>query len=246
VTVFGNYEKLGAAFYDFEKGFADEGEVDFFERLIRGNPGPALEAMCGSGRILIPLLKRKCAVEGLDNSRAMLANLARRSQEAGLLPPVTHRQSVINFELIPRYSLIFITLGSFQLIPPGGSAQVLSQVHRHLMPGGKFILDTFIPWQLIGGEFPLSTQRKALVGGRTIYSASQISLHPEEQRYEVQNNYHRGSGFYRREREHFSVYWYFPQQLAPTLSAAGFSVEVQPVPLLGEVKRRYVYHCTKE
>jgi hypothetical protein len=55
------YQGLCSQFYDLDKPEAPPDEVDFYADAIAAADGQALEAMCGSGRLLIPLLRRRRA-----------------------------------------------------------------------------------------------------------------------------------------------------------------------------------------
>ena len=68
------YQAICAEFYDVFRKDASEREVYFYEQLLKKYPGKSLEAMCGSGRILIPLLEKGYQVQGIDYSRPMLDN----------------------------------------------------------------------------------------------------------------------------------------------------------------------------
>lgn len=67
-----SYLNLCTEFYDLTKAEAGPKEVAFYEKLLGTAKGPILEAMCGSGRLLIPLLKEGLVLEGVDNSSHML------------------------------------------------------------------------------------------------------------------------------------------------------------------------------
>lgn len=45
-----------------------------------------LEPMCGSGRLLIPLVQAGYIVEGIDNSKSMLKRCKERAEKLGINP----------------------------------------------------------------------------------------------------------------------------------------------------------------
>ncbi|MDR3550047.1 MAG: class I SAM-dependent methyltransferase, partial [Candidatus Babeliales bacterium] len=67
------YGDLCSLCYDLRLAYAEQSEVDFFASFIDKNPGRVLEAMSGSGRLLIPLAQRGYTIDGVDYSPAMLA-----------------------------------------------------------------------------------------------------------------------------------------------------------------------------
>lgn len=70
------YKSLCTEFYDLTKPLASDAEIAFYqEKLVQKT---VLEVMCGSGRLLIPLLKAGLKVDGLDYSSEMLSNCRER------------------------------------------------------------------------------------------------------------------------------------------------------------------------
>jgi len=138
------YHKLCTEFYDISKPTACLKEVVFYADLLQGVQGPVLEAMCGSGRLLLPLLRLGFKIDGLDNSAEMLQSCKKRCLSENL--KVSLFNQPIESPLSRKYALIFIAVGSFQLITDRIEAlKVLRILHSHLLPGGSLILDTFIP-----------------------------------------------------------------------------------------------------
>jgi SAM-dependent methyltransferase len=227
-----SYGPLSAQFYDLEKGWAPESEVDFFAELIFAAEPPVLEAMCGSGRLLIPLLKRGINVEGVDFSAPMLARLRERGGET-----LTYCQSLESLSLPKKYGLIFIVLGSFQLLPRAAASSVLSALRRHLKPGGQLVIDTFIPWELIQSGNHASV-RKATDGRRVIELDARITVDAAAQRYRQINRYSLDG---QTEEEVLAVEWYLPEEFISRLNEAGFDVSVRPIPPNAPKPRRYLY-----
>lgn len=110
-----SYLNLCTEFYDLTKPEAGPKEVAFYEECLKAAKGPILEAICGSGRLLIPLLKKGFILEGVDNSQHMLQSCQKRCSAQGLSVQL-HNQSLQTLNLPRKYDLIFIAIGSFQLI----------------------------------------------------------------------------------------------------------------------------------
>src|SRR3954470_21479976 len=70
-----------AALYDFEYR-RRRADVTFYRRIDderrEGEAGPVLDLACGTGRVLVPLLRDGHTVVGVDRSRAMLERAAWR------------------------------------------------------------------------------------------------------------------------------------------------------------------------
>jgi SAM-dependent methyltransferase len=85
-----------AALYDFEYR-RRRADLTFYRRLCderrtSGRPGPILDLACGTGRLLVPLLKDGHTVVGLDRSREMLARAAARVKR---LAPVRRARALL-------------------------------------------------------------------------------------------------------------------------------------------------------
>ena len=143
------YKKLCTEFYDLDKPEAPEDEVDFYFTHLKEVKGPILEPMCGSGRLLIPLLKKGLQLEGTDNSSEMLNSCRKKATELDLQPTL-HQCDLLDLSLPQHFDAIIIPVGSFQLFPERESAlKVLRLLYDHLNEGGFLLLDTFIPWEVI-------------------------------------------------------------------------------------------------
>lgn len=231
-----SYLNLCTEFYDLTKPEAGPKEVAFYEKLLRTAKGPILEAMCGSGRLLIPLLKRGLILEGIDNSTHMLQSCRRRCEEQGLDVQL-YNQSLQNLSLPHKYELIFIAIGSFQLIQDRKEAlNILKQLHLALVPGGKLVLETFVPWDAIKDNVQgsiLSNQSEEISLDRTarspgnfeIVNKSKITLHFKEQIEKSQTRYEKWTHgqLSQAEEEEYTVRWYHRFEMELFLEKAGFS-----------------------
>jgi len=137
------YETM-SRFYDLEHETITA-DVDLYLNFAHRCGSPILELGCGTGRVLVPLARAGYAVTGLDNSPAMLARARRRL--AAQSPRVRTRVNLIqadvrDFALAQRYTLAFIALNGFMhLLTREDQLRALRCIHRHLVPGGTFILD---------------------------------------------------------------------------------------------------------
>lgn len=135
------YYGLCTEYYDLDKPEAPPDALAYYLKCARAADGPILEPMCGSGNFLIPMLKEKLTIEGLDASPNMLAACQKRCLALGLAP-ILHEQFLDQMDLKKQYSLIFIPSGSFGLLLDEKSInKALKRVHDHLLPNGKFIFE---------------------------------------------------------------------------------------------------------
>jgi SAM-dependent methyltransferase len=140
------YSDETAAVYDAWFG-GYLGTAPIVERLVAlaadGGPGPVLELGIGTGRVALALVERGLAVQGVDGSPAMVAQL--RAKPGGADVPVT----IGDFADVPvegPFALIFVAAGSFFELP-SQEAQVrcFENVARRLRPGGLFAFDALLP-----------------------------------------------------------------------------------------------------
>lgn len=142
------YQAVCTEFYDIDKRFAEADELNFYKQFLDKSK-LILEPMCGSGRLLIPLMQEGYQIHGVDNSTPMLENCRKRAVAFGLQPTL-FEASIETMTLPDQYHLMLIPLGSFQLLYPRSAAfNALQNLKKHLHVGGKLILDLFVPWDAL-------------------------------------------------------------------------------------------------
>lgn len=151
-------EIYDAELYDGFNYFNDD--LPFYLTCARAARGPALEFCCGSGRLTIPLAKAGIAITGLDFTPSMLKAARAKARGQGLDIPLV-RGDMRKAFLGRRFKLVFIPFNSLQntySIPD--LERVLSNVRRHLAPGGRFVFDVFNP----SLDFIVKAERKVQCG----------------------------------------------------------------------------------
>lgn len=120
---------------------AVEPVVDFLARLA--GSGPALEFAIGTGRIAIPLVARGVPVTGVELSPAMVAQLRRRVDEAALPVVIGDMAST---SVPGRYSLVYLVWNSVSNVrTQQEQVEVFRNAARHLSPGGRFVIELWVP-----------------------------------------------------------------------------------------------------
>ena len=123
----------------------DGPEIDFFRPFVEAGQ-PALDAACGTGRLLVPYLQAGLDVDGSDISADMLSHVRERCEREGLPPPNLYAQAMHELDLPRRYRTI-IVCGGFGL---GGQrehdVEGLRRLYEHLEPGGTLVLDNEVPY----------------------------------------------------------------------------------------------------
>jgi SAM-dependent methyltransferase len=138
-----------AEFYDYVPTYIDREDIAFWVSAASESGGPVLEVGCGTGRVLIPTARAGIEIVGLDLSRAMLAICRQKLAEEPA--DVSARASLAeadmrDFELGRQFALVTIPFRPFQhLITVEDQIACLETIRRHLVPGGRLILDLFNP-----------------------------------------------------------------------------------------------------
>ncbi len=115
-------------------------ELEYFQNVIKMYGEPALDLACGTGRLLVPLLKAGIDIDGTDISPDMLAGCAKRARSDGFDP---HLYAQASHELeLPRTYRTIIACGTIGI---GGEwehdMEALRRCYKVLEPGGVLALD---------------------------------------------------------------------------------------------------------
>jgi SAM-dependent methyltransferase len=115
-------------------------EVPFFLQEIARHGQPVLDVGCGTGRILLPLLRAGIEIDGCDISADMLHYCQRKAVSEGFNPNL-YVQPMHTFELPRKYKTIYMC-DAFDL---AGSREkgleTLRRCYAHLENGGALLLN---------------------------------------------------------------------------------------------------------
>lgn len=115
--------------------------VDLLAELAEG--GPVLELAVGTGRVAIPLVERGLAVTGIELSPAMVAEL-RRKADAQTLPVAVGDMTTTTVD--GEFSLVYLVWNSISnLRTQAEQVQCFRNAARHLRPGGRFVVELWVP-----------------------------------------------------------------------------------------------------
>jgi ubiquinone/menaquinone biosynthesis C-methylase UbiE len=133
---------LIAPFYDTEHAQFSE-DLDMYRNFAELCGGSVLELACGSGRVLLPLVREGYTVTGVDTSASMLELARQRLQTAGVTSRCTLvQQDICTLHLTQKFRMALIALGSFaHIVSRKDQQQALASVRAHLSRGGVFIID---------------------------------------------------------------------------------------------------------
>jgi len=133
-----------AALYDLLFTGFDYGLDFYLEQATKAN-GPVLDLCCGTGRVLLPLLRAGVDVDGADGFPAMLDAARLKAHAAGYQPRL-YQQAMRVFRTERQYALIAIPFNSFvHNLTAEDQVATLRACREHLLPGGKLVFDVFFP-----------------------------------------------------------------------------------------------------
>jgi SAM-dependent methyltransferase len=218
-------------------------EVDYFGRFVRDGQ-PALDAGCGTGRLLLPWLRAGYDVDGCDVSSDMIARCREQASAEGLAPTLLV-QALHELEPPRRYATI-VACGVFGLgSTRAQDEQGLRRLHAALEPGGTLLLDNETPYangrlwpywrKEKRDELPEAwreprDRRSASDGSELALTSRVMDMDPLDQRFEMEIRVFkwRGGELLAQEEYGLSMRNYFRDELLLMLAAAGFSdVEVR-------------------
>jgi SAM-dependent methyltransferase len=219
------YSELCTEVYDLTKPVGSSfGDVEYYRERLQSCTGRILEPATGSGRVLIPLLQAGLNVDGFDNSPEMLALCRTRLEDRGLETNL-FEGLMEEFSLPNRYEAIIMPAGSFLLLEQREqSIRALKCFFEHLEPGGRLILDSYVP---AGLELHAVRTRSF-----TTPQGDFITLEDKKVEIDYFNQYHvshlkyekwRDGKLLHTELQVFPMRWYGVEELRLVLQEVGFT-----------------------
>jgi SAM-dependent methyltransferase len=139
------YPAFVARFYDTVYAQVRDGvDNDFYLDRMAGAGGPVLEIGSGTGRLLREALRRGIDAWGIDVSPAMVERC-----RAQLPPEARERVQVADaasMRLGRHFALVVAPFRVLSHLPSiEDQLRLLDTVHEHLVPGGVFVFDLYVP-----------------------------------------------------------------------------------------------------
>ena len=144
-----NYEsKYWGFIYDqmMEGDLSDSLEESrtFYRSTLRDVSGPVLDCARGTGLFLLMLLAEGHDVYGFDISDAMLSSLRNKAAAEGIvgIDDRVSVQALESFAYDISFDAAIIATNSFTMLTTqDAQIDTLRNIHRHLAPGGRLLLD---------------------------------------------------------------------------------------------------------
>ncbi|BCJ46655.1 methyltransferase [Actinoplanes ianthinogenes] len=137
----GLFGRQWAAHYDSPALPDPEQAVAFLAGLA--GDGPVLELAIGSGRVALPLAARGVPVDGIEASPEMVELMRGKPGGDKIAVVVGDMADVAVRGPYPLVYLVFNTL--FNLTSAGRQEDLFVNVARVLAPGGRFVVEAFVP-----------------------------------------------------------------------------------------------------
>jgi SAM-dependent methyltransferase len=218
---------LATSFLDATHPRASDDETAWYAQRIGEPPALALDAMCGTGRVLVPLLAHGYRIHGADAAPAMIARCEEKLASQSLATTL-FRQEVDSLNVPFRYGCAFIAGSAFDgVVDPAAALGALARIRAHLVAPATLIVACHVP------STTLQRLAAPLVEVRTVRldDGSQIALRSEtvwtegarSMRSQRRYSQRRGTQLVAEESETVRRTWYAPADILDLARAAGLS-----------------------
>jgi SAM-dependent methyltransferase len=105
--------------------------------------GRALEFAIGTGRVAVPLAQRGVQVTGIELSGPMIGQLRAKADEAAI-PVIAGDMATTRAP--GSYTLVYLVYNTISnLLTQGEQVECFRNAARHLLPGGRFVIELWVP-----------------------------------------------------------------------------------------------------
>jgi SAM-dependent methyltransferase len=105
--------------------------------------GRALEFAIGTGRVAVPLAERGVPVTGIELSHSMIGQLRTKADETAI-PVITGDMATARAPGL--YTLVYVVYNTISnLLTQGEQVACFRNAARHLTPGGRFVIELWVP-----------------------------------------------------------------------------------------------------
>lgn len=136
--------------------------------------GPVLELGVGSGRLALPLAARGVEVHGVDASPAMLKQL--RAKPGGeTVQTTTGDMAELALVDPPPFAVVFVAFNTFfNLGTEGLQQRCLERVAALLAPGGRFVLEAFVPRDDLSSGHQTAVSPRRITADEVVLAVSHV------------------------------------------------------------------------
>jgi len=241
IPVFYSRHSLHVEIYDAKvrAGWSNlHADMPFYLTEARSGDGPILELACGTGRVLLSLCPTGRELHGLDASAPMLKIAGQKRDRLSCEDARRvhlHQGDMAQFSLETRFSLVIVAFRSFQaLLTPESQRSCLECIHRHLVPGGRAILNLFDPrYDLLLPGRQTAAQRSSVLShpasGREVrVEILERDNEPVSQTFRERwrfTEFAADGAVARQEEEELRLRWTFRPEMRHLAERSGFAIE---------------------
>ena len=201
-------------------------EIAWYASRLPRDAGTLLDAMAGTGSMLLPLLEAGFNVHGADASETALARCSARLAAAGRSTQL-FRQSITALNLPFRYGAAFMSGGAFQSLTHRAAAlDALLRVRAHLIDPGLLLLDLFVPDEAAHppGAPVVELSMLATADGSQIACRSETAIDVPRRRSIVYSRFEQRdrTGVLAREDHRREITWYAEDEIVALVGDAGY------------------------
>jgi SAM-dependent methyltransferase len=217
-----------ARYYEADVAYYTD-DIPFYREMAERAGDPILDAMCGAGRVLLPLASLGYRLVGVDSSQPMIDIARERVRSAGLTTQVELMHGDIRSIELPaaHFPLAFVAVNSFMHMERiKDQLAALAAIRRALVPDGVLLIDVFNPdpvalsrenGQLVfEREFELDGQRVCKFVSSDSNLTSQVSAMTYV--FDTLDAENRVT----RHIARFNLRWFYRYELEHLLARAGF------------------------
>lgn len=246
----GAYGSLAAKFQDALTPHASESEIAWYREHLPSDAGTLLAAMCGSGRLLLPLLQAGLSVHGVDASEAMLSSCAARCRSADFDAQL-FRQNVTKLNLPFRYGAAFVGSGAFQLLESSAARDALASLRAHLIEPAVLLFDLFVPESALHppGAPVVEVLRAVLEDASLVVHRSETLTDPKRRQVLTSSRYEQrvAGRIVAREDEEQALTWYSEEEIEAMLRNGGYrDIRTEAAAWPGPSGRRFAVSARAE
>ena len=212
--------------YDIEYNFMED--INFLKTLISKDE-EILELGCGTGRILVNLVKDGFSVDGLDISEEGIQIIKNKLKKLDTKTEL-FISDMSDFSIGKKYDFIFSVFNSFMMLTDFRKQErCLEKIYKHLNENGKVLLSTANPClKRMSENFAYVKHQKKLINTKTKNDINKY----EYNHYDLENQLiHRTfyydeiiNGIVYRKENKFTVRYLFKYEFILMLEKAGFEI----------------------
>jgi SAM-dependent methyltransferase len=224
-----NYEtELWPLIYDkYNSHGREKLETEYYYNYVGKKGASVLEPACGTGLIMLEMLRRGIDICGFDISLKMLDHLKKKAYREKLdIRGRVFKKNLNNFNLNRKFDYIYITARSFlHLLTQKEQINSLKRIHSHLKPGGKFLMNIYTPDFEILYKHSLPDQKFSYYDSYILENGKEVHLYSKQEHdlsNQIQNITWRFVVDNKKMDSKMQVRWIYPSEFKLLLRISGF------------------------